>query len=116
MAWPPDLDALKADLRITDDRDDDRLEECLAAAVTFVERVHDGVLDFAGDDEDPPLPAPGSDIELGTVRLAGRWHVRRRSPDGLIQMGDLGTARVTAYDVDIDRLLRIGKFRGPVIA
>jgi hypothetical protein len=117
MSWPPLLADLKSDLRVTDTRDDDRLDECLAAAITYVEGVHAGAYDFAGDDDsDPPLPAPGSDIELGTVRLAGRWHTRRRSPDGLIQMGDLGTARVTAYDIDIDRLLKIGRFRGPVIA
>jgi hypothetical protein len=116
MSWPPALDALKDDLGVNDSRDDERLQRVLDAAVAFVERVHAGGYDFGTDDSDPPLPTPSSDIELGTVRLAGRWHIRRRSPDGLIQMGDLGTARVTSYDVDIDRLLRIGRYRGSVIA
>jgi hypothetical protein len=31
-------------------------------------------------------------------------------------MGEMGTARVTSFDPDIDRLLRIGRHRGPVIA
>jgi hypothetical protein len=113
--WPPALDTLKDDLAVTDGRDDERLQRVLDAAVTFVERVHAGALGFTGT-EDPPLPSPSSDVELGTIRLAGRWHQRRRSPDGLVQMGDLGTARVTSYDVDIDRLLRIGRFRASVIA
>lgn len=115
MAWPPTRDALKEDLGITDTRDDDRLDTVLAAAIAFAERVHAGALDFT-DDPDSPLPGPSSDIELGTIRLAGRWHIRRRSPDGLVQMGDLGTARVTSYDTDIDRLLRIGRYRASVIA
>ncbi len=114
MTWPPELPALKRDLAITDDRDDARLQDVLDAAVAFVLRVHSGGFDFA--DADPELPAVPDDLVMGTIRLAGRWHTRRRSPDGLIQMGDLGTARVTSYDVDIDRMLRIGRFRGSVIA
>ena len=114
--WPPELDALKDDLKIapTDTRDDDRLETMLAAAISFVEDVRSGDFDF-GDGPDT-LPVPSPTLELGTIRLAARWHQRRRSPDGLIQMGDLGTARVTSYDVDIDRQLGIGKFRKSVIA
>lgn len=114
MAWPPTLDALKGDLGVTDGRDDAKLRTVLDAAVAFVQRVHAGAFDFA--DIAPDLPAVPDDLALGTLRLAARWHQRRRSPDGLIQMGDLGTARVTSYDVDIDRMLRIGKFRGSVIA
>ena len=112
--WPPDLDALKDDMKITDIRDDDQLEVVLAAAVSFVERVRSGDFDFGSGPDTLPTPTP--ELELGTVRLAARWHQRRRSPDGLIQMGDLGTARVTSYDVDIDRQLGIGRFRRSVIA
>ncbi len=114
MAWPPTRDELKADLKVTDARDDDLLDTVLAAAVAFVQEVRAGDFDF-GDGPDT-LPAPGPVVELGTIRLAARWHQRRRSPDGLIQMGDLGTARVTSYDVDIDRQLGIGKYRKSVIA
>jgi len=31
--------------------------------------------------------------------------------DGMVNMGELGVTRVTSYDNDIDRLMKIGKFR-----
>ncbi len=107
MSWPPALGALKTDLKVDDARDDERLQQVLDAAVAFVERVHPGVGATAN---------PDPDLVLGTLRLAGRWHVRRRSPDALIAAGDLGTSRVPSFDPDIDRLLRLGKFRAAVIA
>ncbi|MBN9739508.1 hypothetical protein DMP23_00040 [Amycolatopsis sp. A1MSW2902] len=60
--------------------------------------------------------APGADLALGTLRLAGRWFTRRRSPDALISMGDLGSARVPSFDPDIDQLLRVGRFARAVVA
>lgn len=119
--WPPTLDALKTDLRsrgedpFTLDPDDDRLTQVLDAAVAFVERVRAGAFNFDGD-LGSELPDPTSDLELGTLRLAGRWHTRRRSPDGLVEMGELGAGRVPSFDPDIDRLLGIGRFRGAVFA
>lgn len=112
--WPPTVDELKVDLKIdpSDDRDDERLQQALDAAVEIVERVRKG--DYQFDDSDPDqvtLPAPTRDVRLGTLRLAGRLHVRRRSPDGVIDMGELGTSRVPSFDPDIDRLLRVGRYR-----
>jgi len=111
--WPPDLDALKADMRqrgvTLDDADDVQLTIVLDASVAFTERVHSGGYNFT-DDPLIELPAPTPDLELGTVRLAARWHTRRRSPDGLISMAELGAARVPSFDPDIERLLRIGRF------
>lgn len=113
--WPPTLGTLKEDLGIDmdDTRDDDRLQTVLDAAVSFVERVRGEGFDF-GDMSG--LPEPSDDLILGTIRLAGRWHTRRRSPDGLIEMGELGTARVPSFDPDIERLLGIGRYRGAVWA
>jgi len=121
--WPPDLDALKADMRSRGepdgqlDDDNVRLQQVLDAAVAFVERVRSGDYNFAGD-PDSELPDPGKDAQLvlGTLRLARRWHERRRSPDGLVDMGELGSSRIPSVDPDIERLLGIGRFRGPVFA
>lgn len=112
MAWPPTLDELKTDMKIglEDDRDDERLTQVLAAAVAWVQRNKAGRYDFAGDPTSP-LEAPGTDIELGTLRLAARWHTRRRSPDGLVQVAqEMGSNRVPSFDPDIDRLLGIGRY------
>ncbi|MBN9739545.1 hypothetical protein DMP23_00235 [Amycolatopsis sp. A1MSW2902] len=112
--WPPTLDELRADLQVPDGvtDDDPALQACLDAAVTFVERVRSDV-DFAPH---PLGKAPGADLALGTLRLAGRWFTRRRSPDALISMGDLGSARVPSFDPDIDQLLRVGRFARAVVA
>lgn len=117
MSWPPVLPELKADLDIEagDTSDDTALAAELAAAVAFVEHQHAGRYDFTS----PPsgvLPVPGDTIELGTIRLAGRWFTRRRSPDGLISSGEFGTSRIPAVDVDIERQLRIGRFAPGVFA
>jgi hypothetical protein len=117
MTWPPTLDELKDDRKVAldDTRDDASLTRQLDAAVAFVQRVRRGAFNF---DDDPlsDLPAPTADLELGTMRLAGRWYTRRRSPDALIQMAELGASRVPSFDPDIDRLLGIGRFAGPVFA
>ncbi|MGE0359015.1 MAG: hypothetical protein AB7P08_19075 [Burkholderiales bacterium] len=112
--WPPSLEAVRAELKREpgDTADDGLLGRRLDAAVALVERVRGSSFNFAGD-PDSPLPAPTSDIELGTLRLAIRWHHRRLSPDGLVNLGELGSARVPSYDPDIERLLGLGRYRGP---
>lgn len=114
--WPPTLVELKDDLDIdeTDTRDDERLTTVLDAAVAFVVRVRP-VFNYA-DDPLSDYPAPTADLHLGALRLAGRWHTRRRSPDGLIQMAELGASRVPGFDPDIDRLLGIGRYAPAVFA
>lgn len=111
-AWPPSLNDLKRDLKIDldDTADDERLRDVLDASVTFVQRVRSDVSYVGG------TPAPSADLRLGTVRLAARWHIRRRSPDALIQMAEFGSSRVPSFDPDIDRLLKIGRYRGAVFA
>lgn len=118
MSWPPTLDDLKGDLGIAaeDTRDDVVLGDQLVAAVAFVERVRAASFNFAGDILSS-LPSPHEDLILGTIRLAGRWNTRRRSPDGLVSMGaELGATRVPSFDPDIERLLGLGRYRDPVIA
>lgn len=114
-AWPPLLADLKTDAQIPldDTRDDVELEQVLLAAVTFVARVHRESYDFGAA---PALPAPDATMSLGTCRLAMRWHTRRRSPDALISLGDVGASRVPSFDTDIDRMVRIGRYAPPVFA
>lgn len=115
MAWPPELDELKDDMKIeaSDTRDDERLQLVLDAAVSFVQRVRPR-FNYTGD-LGSDLPDPTADLRLGTLRLAGRWHTRRRSPDALVEMGEMGTGRVPSIDPDIDRLLRIGRHAKPTV-
>lgn len=116
--WPPTLAILKqdAEIDVTDTRDDMRLQQVLDAAVSFVERVRPR-FNYTADPMLDPLvyPDPTADLELGTVRLAFRWHTRRRSPDALVAMGDLGSARVPSFDPDIEKMLRIGRWAKAVL-
>ena len=116
--WPPQLQDLKTDLGVPDNRDDVTLAEDLDAAVATVERELWGDFNFDGtmvDEAGLPLPIPPPDVVLGTLRLAGRWHNRRRSPDGVIDMGELGTARIPSFDPDIERMLGVGRYRRPMV-
>lgn len=76
------------------DRDDEALQRCLSAAMMWVQR-HRPDLDFLG-----PWTVP-ADVQLGTLRLAARWFVRRVSPDGMLNLGDMGVGQVMRSDPDI---------------
>lgn len=117
FVWPPELDDLKIDngIELDDHRDDDKLGQVLAAAVSFIEGVHEETYTFSGEPTDLQ-PAADVLLGLGTVRLAYRWHTRRRSPDALVSMSELGAGRVPSFDPDIDRMCRIGRYAPPVIA
>lgn len=111
MAWPPTLADLRVEtgLEPDDTKRDAVLQPRLDAAIAFVEERRPG-FNYANDPT-VDLPAPDADLVLGTLMLASRWNTRRRSPDGLVQMGtELGSARVPAFDPDIERLLRIGRY------
>lgn len=111
--WPPQLADLKTDLKIdlSDTLDDDRLTMDLDAAIAWALRLGKPYRFDLTDPDQVGLPDPPADFWLGTVRYAGRLNDRRRSRDGMINMGELGVGRVTSYDNDIDRLMGIGKFR-----
>lgn len=118
--WPPQLEDLKVDLKIapSDTRDDVLLQTDLDAAVAYVERERRGDFNFLGVTTGTlaTKPLPNSDVRMGTVRLAGRWSARRRSPDGLIDAGnEFGTSRIPRDDTDIQRQLGIGPFRDPMV-
>lgn len=108
--WPPAVDELKTDMKIdlTDTRDDERLAQVLDAAVDYVQGARP---DVAYTPFDFDKPAPTRNLRLGTLRLAARWHLRRRSADGVVDMGEMGAGRVPSIDQDIDRLLRLGRYQ-----
>jgi hypothetical protein len=116
MSWPPTLVDLKEDIKVpVGDTDDDvNLTRDLDAAIAFVVRTRSD-LDY-GTYPLPGAKVPDADLFLGTIRLAARWFARRRSPEALVDAGEMGSARVPSFDPDIDRLLRIGRYRGSVIA
>lgn len=116
MDWPPTLADLKGEMKVPVNvvEDDVNLTRDLEAAIAYVVRTRTD-LDF-GTYPLPGTKVPDADTWLGTLRLAVRWNTRRRSPEALIDAGEMGSARVPSFDPDIDRLLRIGKYRGPVIA
>lgn len=119
LPWPPQLDDLKAELRIerSDTRDDADLQVVLDAAVAHVELHRAGDFNFtaATTGTEAALPYPGHDFRLGTLRLASRWHALRRAPDGLVDAGDFGTVRIPATPADIERLLGLGRWRRPLV-
>jgi hypothetical protein len=111
--WPPTVDDLKADQTVTVTADDAVLGTCLDAAIAHFEDVRGGEINFTGDILDCN-PAPTDTQWLGVLRQAARWADRRRSADGIIVAGDLGTTRVPSFDPDIERMLGLGRYRGPV--
>lgn len=75
-------------------RDDEALQRTLDAAMSWVQD-HRPDLDFQGRWMVP------TEIRLGTIRLAARWFVRRVSPDGMVNLGELSTGQVMRSDPDI---------------
>jgi hypothetical protein len=75
-------------------RDNEALQRTLDAAMSWVEQ-HRPDLDYFGAWTVP------LDVQLGTIRLAARWFVRRVSPDGMVQLGDLSSGLVMRVDPDI---------------
>lgn len=112
--WPPTLADFKTDLGLDPDvelSEDAKLSTDLAGAVAYVQRVRPS-LNFAGDpfctDEDEQIT---DDIWQGTLAYARRLHERRKTQDGVVNMGDMGIGRIPSTDPDIERQLGIGRFQ-----
>jgi hypothetical protein len=114
VAWPPELPDLKDYVGVSDNRDDVTLATALEAAIDYVSDILAGSYNFTGDLLSV-LPEPGQRVVQGTLLYAFRLHNRRRSPDGTIDMGELGTARIPSNDPDIERLLGVGRWRPPMV-
>ena len=118
--WPPCLSDVKVDMgRAGDDQDDTEdaeLSMVLDAAIVKVVELKGSTFDLDDDPEGESgesgvRAAPDAALILGTIRLARRWHDRRRSPGNVAPAGgDLGMAVLPGYDADIERMLRIGRY------
>lgn len=123
--WPPCLADMKLDMGSADDQDDSQdagLSVVLDAAIAKVIELKGDVFDLdedptgeSGESGAPDRNAPDAALILGTLRLAIRWLQRRRTPDMSMAQaaGELGRSVVPGFDPDIDRLLRLGRFRPP---
>jgi hypothetical protein len=94
-----------------DSTDDAAIAEATAAAAEALElRAPAG---FAFDDTGQPLPVP-SGIHQAGLLLANRLMSRRNSPDGVVGVSDMGTARILSYDADISAM--VGPWTEMVVA
>jgi hypothetical protein len=82
--------------------DDTAITEAVAASSEAIESRASAA--FAVDDAGTPLPVPRAVHEAGLL-LANRLLSRRNSPDGIVGVSDMGTARIASYDADISGLL-----------
>lgn len=114
MPWPPYLQDLKDYVGVSDNRDDATLMTSLEAAMDYVTDVLAGSYNFTGDPLSL-LPEPGPKVVQATLLYAFKLHNRRRSPDGTVDMGELGIARLPSNDPEIERLLGIGRWRPPMV-
>lgn len=99
--------AVKAELALTAPVDDPKLAEAVAATIAYVKRYHTAP---AGDVEWP------ADYRLGAAKMAANLYRNANSPG----VGEaFGISNDTAYrratDVQIEQLLRIGRFAPPVV-
>lgn len=102
-----DAAAVKAELALTAPADDPKLSEAVAATVAYVARYHTAPADGA------EWPA---DYRLGAAKMAANLYRNSNSPG----VGEaFGISNDTAYrratDVQIEQLLRIGRFAAPVV-
>lgn len=107
-AWPPNIDALKLDMKIAlvdlTPTQEQELQQTLDAAVAYVQRVRSD-LDFTLEGFDAP-----DDLVLGTLRYARRLDLRRESPVGMVVVDGITSATIPGWDTDTEKLLQVGRY------
>jgi hypothetical protein len=101
-----DVDAYKAYARIapTDTTDDAAISEAVAAAMEALELRAPPAFAVTADGTDVFAEVPAGVHQAGLL-LTNRLMARRNSPDGVVGVADMGTARVASYDADITALV-----------
>lgn len=110
------VDDYKAFARIdpTDTTDDAAISEAVAAASETLEIRAPLAFPYDPDTGEPLFTdAPASLHEAGLL-LTNRLMSRRNSPDGVVGVSDMGTARIVSYDADINAL--VGAWTESVVA
>lgn len=91
------------------------VELARAAAGAYVERVRPDlfvpVVELDGTTSSTYVPDAA--VVQGAVLLAARWYSRRQSPAGLATFAEFGAAAVVRLDVDVERLLGVGRSGRP---
>jgi len=108
VGGPTTLDAVKLQLAITDDRDDDRITAQVVAVNRMV-RTWRCSTAAVGQVEWP------ADIVLGATLLAARFFRRKNSPAGVEAMGSQGAVYVMRSDPDVAQLLQLGVHSYPTV-
>jgi hypothetical protein len=114
MAWPPTVQQVLDELRITAPQtapDAGVLAEDLAAAVADVQDWRSDLF----DDADPPLFMAGANVERGTVKYAAQLYISRANLAGTDPVTGLGAPLDIAMSPTIARLLGIGRYAKPRI-
>lgn len=96
-----------------DTADDVAIADAIAASMGAIESRAPAAFATAPNDPDTRIPTPPDVYEAGLL-LANRLLSRRNSPDGVVGVSDMGTARIASYDADISGLL--GRWLASVVA
>lgn len=106
MGGPAALPAVKTQLGITDNRDDARLSDIIAA-------VNSEVRCWPVASRSIGLVSWYPSTALGSTLLAARLFRRKNSPAGVEAFGTGGAAYVMRNDPDIAMMLKLGSWSGP---
>lgn len=100
-----DVPSLKVYLRIgQSDTLDDELLATIVLAVMAEQHARLRPDTFVVLPDDETQEAVPDDVYLAALQRGARLYARRASPEGLVPFGDLGVARIPAFDRDIDTL------------
>jgi len=87
-----------------DTTDDVAIADAVAATMETLELRAPVAFPVDAVTGEPLAPVPSSVFQAGLL-LANRLMARRNSPDGIVGVSDMGTARVLSYDADIQTLV-----------
>lgn len=81
------------------------MEECLAAAISYLEFRTSGALEVEDEEDDPLVYIIPPTLREAALLLTSRLFRRRLSPEGVAGFGDFGAVRVTTLDPDIETMI-----------